>query len=248
MNIDLTSAIITAVTSVVVAILSYALIIQRERKQILEKNRDNYINPIRFMLSENYYRMKDILEEIEKEGKDRRILYIEEAIEARDKDEKWFFEHGCFLISSCYFTACLMAYIENLRRVIPFLKISRKQDTELIGLINKLVIDFSKNLKIFYVIQMNIGSECYIDENNRIITYKEFCELIKNKESFIRYKSLIDFYLKMGKGKCDTVIYLMEHMKELSKYLDDIVSGGDSIEQKLLAEVKGRQLYDDSLN
>ena len=60
MNIDLASAIISAITSFLVVIISHVLIRQNERKQLLEKDRDNYINPIRFMLSENYYRMKEI--------------------------------------------------------------------------------------------------------------------------------------------------------------------------------------------
>ena len=241
MNIDLASAIISAITSFLVVIISHVLIRQNERKQLLEKDRDNYINPIRFMLSENYYRMKEILNHIEKNGKDERILFIDEAEEVIDKDESWYVECGCFLISSCYFTACLMAYIENLRRDIPFLKISRRQDAKLIGLINKMVVDFSKNLNIFYVIQMNIVKDCYIDQNNRIITYREFCRLIQNKENFIWYKSLINYYLRIGRGECNTVPYLMEHMRELAKYLDNIVSGGDSIKQKLLAEKESRQ-------
>lgn len=236
-NIELWNAVISAGTSIFVVILSQILIRNREKKQVLDVNADHfckvYINPIRFMLAENYYRLYEILNE---DKKRRALLVVKKPIEVIEKDMDWFVHDGCYLISSCYFTACLFAYMENIRNGIPFLKTSYHNDTKLMELINRLVVDYSKDLKIFYVIQKNIGKEFYIKEEERVITYREFCALLKDEENFIWYESLIDYYLRISNDEYEQQLTLLAHMKELAELFDKIVSGGDSIKQKMSAE------------
>jgi len=237
MNSELLNAVIAATTSVFVVILSQLLIRNNEKRKALDADanyfRKYYINPIRFMLSENYYRLYEIME---KEEKRENLLVVDESIEVMRKNMNWFVKDGCYLISSCYFTACLFAYMENIRDGIPFLKSSYHNDTKTMELINKLVVDFSTNLNIFYVIQMNIGKELYIKEENRVRTYREFCTLLKNEENFKWYQSLIDYYLRIGNGESNQQRILLVHIKQLAKLLDKMVYGGDSIKQKMLAE------------
>lgn len=237
MNSELLNAVIAATTSVFVVILSQLLIRNNEKRKALDADanyfRKYYINPIRFMLSENYYRLYEIME---KEEKRENLLVVDESIEVMGKNMNWFVKDGCYLISSCYFTACLFAYMENIRDGIPFLKSSYHNDTKTMELINKLVVDFSTNLNIFYVIQMNIGKELYIKEENRVRTYREFCTLLKNEENFKWYQSLIDYYLRIGNGESNQQRILLVHIKQLAKLLDKMVYGGDSIKQKMLAE------------
>lgn len=239
MNIELLNAIIAAVTSVFVAILSQILIRYREKRQNIDTDihylRKDYINPIRFMLAENYYRIYEITE---KDEKRKKLLVINEASEVMKKNMDWFVEDGCYLISSCYLTACLFAYMENIRNGMPFFKSSYHNDTKLMELINRLVVDFSKGLKIFYVIQKNIGKESYIKDEDRVITYREFCTLLKDEENFKWYESLINYYLEIGNGEYEQQQVLLVHIKELAKFFDKMVFGGDSIRQKMLAEGK----------
>ncbi len=238
MYMELLNAIIAAATSLFVVILSQILIGSREKRQVTDADKNYlrrvYINPIRFMLSENYYRIYEMAEEEEKRQK---LLVVESPVEVPDKDMDWFAGEGCYLISSCYLTACLFAYMENIRNGIPFFKLSYHNDTKLMELINRLVVDFSKDLKIFYVIQKNIGKEVYIKDEERVMTYKEFCTLLKDKENFIWYQSLIDFYLNIGNDRQRQQI-LLGHIKELAELFDKAVSGGDSVRQKMLAEGK----------
>lgn len=239
MNIELLNAVIAATTSVFVVILSQLLIRNNEKRKALDADisrfRKYYINPIRFILSENYYRLYEIME---KEEKREKLLVVDESVEVRGKNMDWFVKDGCYLISSCYFTACLFVCMENIRNGIPFFKSSYHNDTKIMELINKLVVDFSSNLNIFYVIQMNIGKELYIKDENRVLTYREFCVLLKNEENFKWYQTLIDYYLRIGKGESIQQKLLLVHIKELSKFLDKMVLGGDSIKQKMLAEGK----------
>lgn len=235
-NVELWNAIIAAGTSVFVVILSQILINNREKKKALNDEINHvcelYIGPIRFMLAENYYRIYEILE-----GRKRsKLLSVKTSIEVLDKNEEWFVRDGCYLISSCYLMGCLLAYMQNIRNGIPFIKSSRYSDTELMERMNQLVVDFSSNLKIYYVIQMNIGKEFYIKSEERVITYREFCTLLRRREDFNWYQSLIDYYLRIGKGKSEKLSITLVHIKELSELLDKMVSGGDSIKQKMSAE------------
>jgi len=50
------------------------------------------------------------------------------------------------------------------------------------------------------------------------------------------YESLINYYLRIGKGEYEQLQELLIHMKELARLIDEMVSGGDSIRQKILAE------------
>lgn len=237
MTVELWNAIIAASTSIFVVILSQTLISNREKKKALNDEKSHlcrlYMEPIRFMLAENYYRIYEILKE-DKRRKD--LLSVNDPIDILDKDEDWFVGDGCYLLSSCYLTGCLFAYLQNIRNGMPFIKHFHHNDTEILELMNKLAVDFSKNLNIFYVMQMNIGKEFYIKNENQVITYREFCGLLKRKENMIWYQSLINYYLRIGKGEYEQLQELLIHMKELARLIDEMVSGGDSIRQKILAE------------
>ena len=50
------------------------------------------------------------------------------------------------------------------------------------------------------------------------------------------YESLINYYLRIGKGEYEQLQELLIHMKELARLIEEMVSGGDSIRQKILAE------------
>lgn len=76
----------------------------------------------------------------------------------------------------------------------------------------------------------------YREEEQRVITYREFSELLKNRRNFKWYKSLIAFYLRIGRGEYDEIQYLLVHIREMAKYLEKLVKVGDSIKQKILAE------------
>lgn len=238
MNTELINAVIAAATSVIVVILSQMLISLKDKKRALELETDalrkEFLNPIRFILSENYFRLQKIVKETQAETKNVKLAVIKDAGEVFYKETEWFVGEGSYLMSSCYFLGCLFAYNEKIRRDIPFFKLPKQVDTELIIRINKLVVGFSKNLNIYYAIQMNIGNEFYIKEEQRLITYREFCGEVK--ENLDWYKPLITYFLRIADGEYQETQYILEDIKEFTEYLDEIVSGGNSIQQKILAE------------
>lgn len=241
MNIELLNAVIAAGTSIIVVILSQVLVNYKEKKRVQEDEMNRllkeYVNPIRFILAENYFRIRKIIDETKRNNnRNDAILKVADKVKTQNKSTEWFVGDGCYLISSCYLLACLFAYIENIRKDIPFLKLTGQKDTEIMKIINKLTAGFSKNLNIYYVIQMNIGKEVYLKEEQRIQTYREFCEFIKEEENLIWYESLIKYFIRIASGEYHETEYILMDIRELARYLDDMVSGGDSIEQKMDAE------------
>ncbi len=174
-NMEIINAIISAGTSISVVILSQILIGYKEKNRLQESEMGRllkeYLNPVRFILAENYYRINKIVNETKKNGNNYAILVVDEKVEQLNKTTEWFVGDGCYLMTSCY-----LLIMEKIRNDIPFLKLTKHKDTELIKIINKLTAGFSKNLNIYYGIQMNIGKEFYIREEQRIYRIKQHYE------------------------------------------------------------------------
>lgn len=238
MNSDLINALIAAATSLAVVALSQFLIHIKDRSQLREKEMDavlkEYFNPIRFMLSENYFRISRIVSEVKREGNAKKLLTVNHASEIAGKEDEWFCREGCYLVSSAYLLACMFSYIDNIRTKLSFFRLPHNTDTELIRLINKLTAEFSRG-GIYYVIQMDMGKKISGAETG-VFSYREFCMLLKNGQDLIWYSSIIDFFLRLGRGRYQEAEYILKDIGELTHYIDHAVSGGDSIEQKMQAE------------
>lgn len=247
-DVNLLIAIISASTSIIVVVLSQALISLRDnrisRKAEIRNIQKEHINPLRFFLGECYLRIEQILDAFEEENSKKpieNILIIQDPFELTSKDSSWFAGRGCYLISSCYYTACLFAYMERIRNKTPFLKLSDENDTRLIQMLVKVSNNFGEDLNIFYTIQMNIGREMYSEEEHNVITYRRFCELLMDENNIIWYESLVRFFLKMARNECRNKDSLVKHMKELADFLDEIVSGSSYIEWKSEYEKPNRR-------
>ena len=225
MNSDLINALIAAATSLAVVALSQFLIHIKDRSQLREKEMDavlkEYFNPIRFI-------------EVKREGNAKKLLTVNHASEIAGKEDEWFCREGCYLVSSAYLLACMFSYIDNIRTKLSFFRLPHNTDTELIRLINKLTAEFSRG-GIYYVIQMDMGKKISGAETG-VLSYREFCMLLKNGQDLIWYSSIIDFFLRLGRGRYQEAEYILKDIGELTHYIDHAVSGGDSIEQKMQAE------------
>jgi putative N-acetylmannosamine-6-phosphate epimerase len=113
-NIEIINAIISAGTSISVVILSQILIGYKEKNRLQESEMGRllkeYLNPVRFILAENYYRINKIVNETKKNGNNYAILVVDEKVEQLNKTTEWFVGDGCYLMTSCYLLSCLFAY------------------------------------------------------------------------------------------------------------------------------------------
>jgi hypothetical protein len=77
----------------------------------------------------------------------------------------------------------------------------------------------------------------YLPEQNRLITYREFCEMLQNPEKRVWFDRLITFYIETGKGEKQARIQaVLNAIKELSRFLDKHIGQGVSIEERFRAE------------
>ena len=77
----------------------------------------------------------------------------------------------------------------------------------------------------------------YIDEKARLMTYFEFCDLLRIPEKRTRLDRLINFYLLTGKAQhLDRITEVLGSILDLSDYLDVLSGMGTSVRDRLRAE------------
>lgn len=237
------TAIISAFTSILVVLITYGLNSYREakskEKQDASRIISTYLNPLRFYLVENYFRLAEILTRIDKEdGQHEPLLYITDTEKISEQSAEWFNGYGCYLISSCYMTARLFYQLDKIRQELSYLRLSEKDDTELITLITILSHCFRQDYGIYYLIQPSIGNDMYLTSEKRLLTYREFCQLLQNPETRVWFDRLLNFYIETGKGNSlKRIENIMDAIQKMSLFLDRVAGGGNSIKERL--EVEG---------
>lgn len=235
MPIEITAALIAGLTSVIVLGGGHLLsTVGAEREKKSQVN-SKYMNPLRLFAEEAYYRLYEI--KVEPEAPKWLSQSIRQAEEISEQEDDWYTSSGCYLISSCYFTACLFATITKLRRDIPYLQLGRNADTELLRLTFRVSKAFLRDLGIFYVIQHTIGRHMY--DEDRLLSYREFCKMLGKREDRMWFSQLLRFYLDLGQR--DTKAWrrldeALEAIWELGNFIDRVVKGGRSIETRLISE------------
>ncbi|NEQ48587.1 MAG: hypothetical protein F6K11_00425 [Leptolyngbya sp. SIO3F4] len=92
---------------------------------------------------------------------------------------------------------------------------------------------------MFYALQHSIGSEMYLAEEGRILTYREFCNLLKNPETRVWFDRLLFFYIDINQCKrLHIVTQILRTIYSLSDFCDRSVRGNSSIDTRLKAENK----------
>jgi hypothetical protein len=240
---EVLTAIISAVTSVLVVLVTYGLNSYREtkskEKQEVDRIISTYLNPLRFYLVENYFRFSEILQRIAKgNGKYEPLLYVTDATEISGQSAEWFSGYGCYLISSCYMTARLFYQLDKIRQELSYLQLSKEDDTELITLITMLSRCFGQDYGVYYLLQPSIGNDMYLASEKRLITYREFCQMLQNPETRIWFDRLLNLYIETGQGQSlKRIEDIMGAIQSMSSFLDRVAGGGNSIKERL--EVEG---------
>jgi hypothetical protein len=234
----LIAAVVSAVTSVTIAILSLQFASRQQRRgtERSEQKEINsrYLNPLRFQVADNHHRLWFVLSQDRARG---RTLSIEEPEDLSSKDWTWFNGEGSFLASSLYTMSCLFGQIQKVREEIPYLRLSSADDTRLVELILKLQITLVRQGGIQYVVQTSIGQDMWLQEEQRLRTYREFCELLRDPESRVWLDRMIEFHLAAGRDeKRNRTITAISSMQALAEFLDQCVGGGNAIESRWAAE------------
>jgi hypothetical protein len=212
----------------------------RQREELeASQNKINltYLNPLRLWLEETYVRLSEISHAVNQQGTVNSLLFIAVPKDISTQEAKWFNDEGCYLASTCYITACLFFAMKQVRDNIPYLRLSRESDTELMTLLFRVSHAFLQDFGVFYVTQPSIGNDLYLSSQNRLLTYREFCEMLQVPENRVWFDRLLFFYLETGRGeKPQRIKAALKAIHELSLFLDTHIGKGVAIEERLRAE------------
>lgn len=223
------TATISALTSLAVAIATqyWNTKLKQEEKRREHRNKLNlsYLNPLRFALERAYFRISKILKLVEAQDDEFRskMSLIDHPNEITDKDETWFTfdEAGYYLISSCYMTACLFFQISKVRNEIPYLDLGKKDDAKITILMYEITHNFLDNQGIYHIIQDSIGVDMYIPDQKRLMSYREFCQLLRKPEDRKWFDKLIAFYIEVSHGKrTEQIRDLVEAISQLLSFIE----------------------------
>src|ERR1700724_1515071 len=193
MDVKILAGLIAAATTIVVVPLTHRLQVWIADRQQRGQINSKYLNPLRLYAEEVYFRLFEISF---KPGFASFLRSVQEEKELTQREDVWFTGTGCYLASSCYFTACLFASIAKVRTDIPYLRLGRKADTELLRQTFLVSRAFLQDLGIFYPIQHSIGWEMFRD--GRLLTYREFCQVLKIAKRRLWFDRLTRFYLDLA--------------------------------------------------
>jgi hypothetical protein len=235
------TALISALTSVAVLLVSFFLSSRADRKKVTQAERHElnatYLNPLRLQLAENRFRLAEILTRNGESGRCEDLLPIEAPADISTQDPEWFTTWGAYLASSAYLTACLFAWLKKTRDGAPYLRLGGEDDTRLSVLMLRVSHSFLRDQGIYYVLQPSIGQDMILNAEDRLISYREFCDLLRTPARRVWLDRLIAYYLETGRGtKLDRVADAIIAMEALSAFLDDVTGGGESVRSRLAAE------------
>jgi hypothetical protein len=238
MNATALAALIAAGTSLAVTALSlFAGDRQQRRRDRLGERRElnsRYLNPLRFHLAENHFRLT-LLSRPEGAHLNRASLSIARPGEVSDRDPAWFAGEGCPLISSVYLNACLFAQLQKVREDFPYLRLTGGDDTRLAALVLRVHRAFVAG--VYYAVQPSIGEAMWTADRARLIGYREFTERLTDPAWRTWLDALILFHLETARGASpERVRVILAALGDLSAFLDECVGGGRSIESRLHAE------------
>ncbi|MBO2455025.1 hypothetical protein J4573_48615 [Actinomadura barringtoniae] len=235
------AAVVAAITSVTVAVLSLLLGERQQRRKEERVRRQDlnaqYLNPLRLHLVENHFRLSGTFERTSEAGQAEAMLVIDDPAEVSGKDAAWFNGRGCALVSSVYLTACLFAHLKKVRDDFPYLRLPAADDTQLAALLLRVQRGFLRDQGVYYVTQPSIGESMWLRDEKRLLTYREFCERLQDPAWRTWLDRLIQFQLDTAQGdRQERTQQLLKALEQLSEFLDECVGGGRSIESRRQAE------------
>lgn len=235
------AAVISALTSLVVAVTTQYWNTKLKQEETDRENRNklnlSYLNPLRFALERAYFRISKVLQLVEEQDDEfkKKMLDIGNPDEISGKDESWFTfdESGYYLISSCYMTACLFFQISKMRNEIPYLNLDKKDDARITTLMYEVIHSFLAHQGVYHVVQDSIGIDMYLSEEKRLMSYREFCQLLKKPEERKWFDKLIYFYIDVSCGRrTEQVREIVEAISQLLSFIEESLNAGTPAKER----------------
>lgn len=235
-------AFILGILSVVISNSIVQFVIKWKDGSYYKQNQEiqvklDFLNPLRVYASELYTRWKHIIKKIES-GDEKELepfYYIDDPKQIMDKEIEWFFQHGYYLISTCYLISCLFAQYYKIRLLLPVLFIKKKNYKSLLQICNNLNENFGKNFGIYDILQYDIGQNMYYNaDTENIISYMEYCKILKNNDINGSFLHLVRYCIEIGRGIRKEELYrIKEALENLITCLNVILKTDTKHEKKI---------------
>jgi hypothetical protein len=234
----LLSAAVAAVTALLVAPWAATWERRREARRQREQINREFLHPLRLHLAEVHFRLAEIADRLKRErGVCKALDVVGEAKEVSQQPADWFNGWGCYLAGVCYLTARLFYYVQKVKESLPYVQLKRGDDTQLLALITRMEIAFSRNLGVYYITQLSVGQLIAEERQPGFISYRGFCELLQNPAEIIWLDRVVDFYLQIARGqRPEAIPEVLSSVFDLSDFLDREVKGGASLSSRYRAE------------
>ncbi|MEU3460790.1 hypothetical protein ABZ721_12635 [Streptomyces sp. NPDC006733] len=235
------TAVVSALTSGAISLSLVLLANRQQRRDGSRAQRETqnmtYLNPLRWHAAETHHRLSLYAVRVDRHGAYRPAQVIGDPQDLDGKDAAWFAGTGCALVSSVWITACLFAQMTRARHDVPFLRLSNKDDTELITSIMKVHVAFAA-CGVLYATQSSIGTDALLEPEGRLRSYREFCTVLAEPERRAWANPLIHFHLAIAGGDRRTELQrALEALSALSDFLDGTLAGGASLRARWDAEL-----------
>jgi hypothetical protein len=113
----LVAAVVSAITAITITLISYTLTSRGQRRAKEREDRETlnakYLNPLRFYLVENHFRLSEIVQRVESGDDISALLLVDDPEQLSSKESGWFNGPGCYLASSVYLAGCLLAHLKK---------------------------------------------------------------------------------------------------------------------------------------
>lgn len=202
------------------------------KKTQREEIKLKYLNPLRLYAIELYDRWEYTLGKVDNKLNNNKSLdslrYIKKASEIIDIDSKWFYEKGYYLISTSYLISCFLAQYYMFKFHLPILYMNQDNYISLSKSLkefnNKFRDTYEEGTGIYDIIQYDIGQNMYTNDFHNIISYSDYCKLLKDTQVNGGLLRLVTFCIDSVKDhKVDTLRALHQTLGDLIDNLDTII-------------------------
>lgn len=196
-------------------------ILEKKRKE--EKNRIQYLNPLRTSAEDLVKRLEEVKKKMTVEEQKRFVLESfkrvnKNEIAKRVEFDEWCNIEGYFAMSTLYITSVYFFRANKLRYEFPSAQLDPSQDEVLLQRLSKIRVFFGEEYGIWETIQDSIGS--YIKKlDGSLMNYKEFCGLVADSNNHVWFLSLINFYASFNLKLKDEVSRLILSLEDLINFL-----------------------------
>jgi len=233
---DIMVVIISSVTAILTTLISFYIKNKHTESEVNKKVINEYLDPLLIITNDFRAKLKDLIKRVNKNdtilkdtfkqlsdnftGSSSSIYY--ELWKNDNEFIKWTNQMGHYSMSLLYVTALYFSRAYYIRTKLPFLKLKKSTDKELLNRIDFVRISMGGEFGIWSEIQDSVGIFIKKEKENEFMNYWEFCyEIFVNKKYYFFYK-VIDFYECFDKKTEKQKEDMIDSLELLSSYLDEI--------------------------